>query len=106
MLSPKKQADIINERANKYFIPNIRARYQINIVNDRFDKRYNFFFLKGRPNHFTRSLPLRTLQDEEYDIEYLEAIYRELKKQTNFTIKFICFEGQRWHSNNKLISYS
>lgn len=80
MLSPKKQAGIINERVEKYFIPNIKARYQINIVNDRFDEQYNFFFLKGKPNHFTRSLPLRTLQDEEYDIEYLEAIYRELKK--------------------------
>ncbi|MFT9003198.1 MAG: hypothetical protein ABF991_00655 [Liquorilactobacillus hordei] len=103
MLSAKKQADSINERVNKYFIPNIKARYQINIVNDRFDKRYNFFFLKGKPDHFTRSLPLRTLQGQEYDIEYLEAIYRELKKQTNFTIKFICFNGQRWHSNDREI---
>lgn len=104
MLSPKKQAEIINERANKYFIPNIKARYQINIVYDRFDECYNFFFLKGRPKQITRSLPLRTLQNEEFDIEYLEDIYRELKKQTNFTIKFICFDGQRWHSNGELIS--
>ncbi|MFT8584648.1 hypothetical protein [Liquorilactobacillus hordei] len=103
MLSAKKQADIINERVEKYFIPNIKARYQINIVNDRFDKQYNFFFLKGKPNHFTRSLPLRTLQGDEYDIEYLEAVYRELKKQTNFTIKFICFNDQRWHSNDRKI---
>ncbi|QYH51109.1 hypothetical protein [Liquorilactobacillus hordei] len=103
MISAKKQAEIINERINKYFIPNIRARYQINVTNNIYDKVYGFYFLRGKPNHFTRSTPIRSLKNEEYNIEYLESIIRELEKLTNFTIRYIAFENLRWHSNDKLI---
>ncbi|MFT8836846.1 hypothetical protein [Liquorilactobacillus satsumensis] len=101
METSRRQASIIFERIQKYFKPHIPARYQIQVVNNKFDKKYNFFFVVSKPKRMTRSIPLRTIREQ--DLVYLEAIVTELKKLIKLTIKFIGFDDQRWESNGKLI---
>lgn len=99
--TPKRQAAIIYERIKNYFKPHIPARYQIQVVNDKFDDAYNFFFIVAKPKRMTRSIPLRIIKKR--DLVYLESIVTELKQLTGLSIKYIGFTDERWQSNGKLI---
>ncbi|WP_057871063.1 hypothetical protein [Liquorilactobacillus ghanensis] len=101
MISAERQAKLIAERANKKVIPHVPALYYINIVNNKYGKRYNFFFYSQIKYKMTHSVPIAIL--EKYDIEYLEKVVRELRKLTNLTFRYTDFEDQRWHSNGRLI---
>ncbi len=101
MQPAKNQVDVMEERINHYFKPHITARYQIQIVNDKIDHSFNFFFIFKKGAENTRSVPLRVI--EEYDWIYFEQIVRELRKRVSFTFRLTGFSGQIWQSNGKNI---
>ena len=101
MKTAVQHVDVMEERINHYFKPHIRARYQIQIVNDKFDHSFNFFFLYKMGNENTRSIPIRVIKD--CDWVYFEKIVRELHRRVNFTLRFTGFTGEIWQSNGKMI---
>lgn len=101
MQTASQQVDVMEKRINQYFKPHIRARYQIQIVNNKFDHHFNFFFLYKRGQKNTHSVPIRVVR--EYDWVYFEQIVRELQRRVNFTLRFTGFAGEIWQSNGQKI---
>lgn len=101
MISAKQQVDTMEERIEHYFQPHVRARYQIQIVNNTFDRTFNFFFLYKRGEENTHSIPIKIVR--EYDWVYFEQIVRELQHRVNFTLRFTGFKDQIWQSNGERI---
>ncbi|GKS81068.1 hypothetical protein LPAF129_07530 [Ligilactobacillus pabuli] len=99
MQTAHQQVDVMEQRINQHFKPHIRARYQIQIVNDKFDRHFNFFFLYKRGQENTHSVPIRVIQ--EYDWVYFEEIVTELHRRVNFTLRFTGFQGEIWQSNGR-----
>lgn len=54
MLSEERAGQLIIERIKKRFVKQHNVRYQIQIVNDKIDKRYNVFF--GIVNYYNNGL--------------------------------------------------
>ncbi|WP_427022399.1 hypothetical protein [Pediococcus acidilactici] len=79
-------ARVILQRIQRYFkkIPN--TYYAINIVDDRFDDCYNFFFIVHKKNSRPHSIPLRRVTP--YDLESLKEVVREVRKVYQLTIKY------------------
>ncbi|ANK59793.1 hypothetical protein [Loigolactobacillus backii] len=101
MMQPEQEAKLIFERATKLFKRISRTRYWITIVDDKFDKQYNFFFNSQRKNESSRSIPLHTI--DNYDLGYLEDIITSLQKLTQLTIKYTGFEQQVWPKKQAII---
>lgn len=96
------EAKIILERLQQHFKPHTPARYAILIVDDPFERSYNFFFNIYRPPQLPHSIPLRRITI--YDLEFLEAIVGKIRQKYGFTFIFRNFKQQRWPSNFQLIS--
>ncbi|MDD9323924.1 hypothetical protein [Pediococcus acidilactici] len=94
-------ARVILQRIQRYFkkIPN--TYYAINIVDDRFDDCYNFFFVVHKKNSRPHSIPLRRVTP--YDLESLKEVVREVRKVYQLTIKYTGFttEQIRWLQSPK-----
>lgn len=93
--------EIILGRIEEHFkrVPN--TRYVINVVNDKFDKTYNFFFFIGKKGKQPHSVPLHTVK--KYDLEYLEKIIIELQKHYQLTLDYTGFTNQRWPNSWQII---
>lgn len=80
-------------------IPN--TKYTINVVNDIYDKQYNFFFEIQKRNERMKSLPLHSVKN--YDIENLENIVNEIKEVYKLSFDYTGFTSQRWPNSWKMI---
>ena len=96
-----RDLDIIFSRLDLLFKRVPRTRYWITIANDPYDHSYNVFFNSQKPEERLRSIPLHKLTD--YDLLSLERNVNGLKSNTQLSIKFIGFTGQRWPTSQKLI---
>lgn len=96
-----KDLEIIMGRIQILFKRMNQTFYRIEVVNDKFDSGFNFFFHTQPKNKRVKSVPLHTVK--KYELAYLEQLIKEIQKQTNLSIEFIGFEGMRWESSNRLI---
>ncbi|MCM6810307.1 acetyl-CoA carboxylase [Pediococcus pentosaceus] len=96
-----KDTKIIIGRIKVLFkrIPN--TKYTINVVNDIYNKQYNFFFEIQKWNERMKSLPLHSVKN--YDIENLENIINEIKEVYKLSFDYTGFTGQRWPNTWKMI---
>lgn len=104
MLSEERAAQLIIERIKKKFVKQHNVRYQIQIVNDKIDKRYNIFF--GVVNYYNnglgqqRSWPIIELENYP-DLAYIENVVKIVKKELDFTIRMRGFQGEILQSNGQ-----
>lgn len=96
-----KDLEIIEGRIEILFKRVPGTQYHINIVNDRFEHTYNFFFQSQLKNQRIKSVPLHTYQ--EYDLSKLELLIERLKEFTALSIKYTGFAGQKWPKSGKTI---
>ena len=92
---------LISERMRRLFKPRSQTRYWLQVVNDRYDQCFNFFFNSQRQGERLKSVPLHTLY--HYDLNALEELLRSLRQQTNLTIQLLGFVGLKWPSTQKVI---
>ncbi len=88
------EADLILERIEPLFKRLPHTQYRINIVDNIYDKEYNFFFItlpKGKRQH---SIPLHTIK--VHDLGYLEEVVNAIQKKIQLTIIYTGFTGQVW----------
>ena len=85
----EEDSEIILTRLKVLFKPKSQHRYHIDVVN-------NIYHDKKRE----RSYPLHSIFN--YKIEYLEQVLKLVKQETNLSMAFRGFEGQKWTSG-KLI---
>lgn len=98
-----KDLTIIYQRLTPLFKRISHTRYWLQVVNDPYDRSYNFFFNSQRQNERVKSIPLHKLRD--YDLTILENLITGLKAKTNLTIEFVDFAGMRWPSTQKVIQW-
>ncbi|WP_057803424.1 hypothetical protein [Pediococcus stilesii] len=98
-----RDLDIIMRRIQILFKRMNQTLYRIEVVNDKFDEEFNFFFHIQPKNRRIKSVPLHAVK--KYDLEYLEEIINLIKKQTNLSIEFIGFEDLHWQSNHRMIQH-
>jgi hypothetical protein len=96
-----KDLEIIEGRASKLFKKLPQTIYRINIVNDKFDKTYNFFMEIMPRIKRIKSMPLHTVKN--HDLEYLENLLIEFRKKTTLSFDFVGFQGMVWPSSGKKI---
>lgn len=96
-----KDLEIIEGRIELLFKRVPGTLYHINVVNDRFDHTYNFFFQSQPQNQRIKSVPLHTCQ--EYDLSKLERLIEKLKTYTALNIEYTGFAGQKWPNSGKSI---
>lgn len=95
--SSEQAAKTITTRISQLFKPGVNQYLRIDVVNNRFTRQYNFFYDIRKKQTRERSIPLHSLT--EYRLEYLESVVAQIQKQTQLTIRFSGFEGQRWPSD-------
>ncbi|MFT8606515.1 MAG: acetyl-CoA carboxylase [Liquorilactobacillus ghanensis] len=96
------EARLISRRITQYFKPHIKARYQILVVNNKFDQTFNFFFELQQPPQLPHSFPLHRVT--HYDLAYLEEIIKQLQSEYGFTFTFRNFTGLFWPNAQQAIS--
>ncbi|MFZ2352299.1 acetyl-CoA carboxylase [Paucilactobacillus nenjiangensis] len=96
----EEDSEIILTRLKVLFKPKSQHRYHIDVVNNIYGKSYNFFFDVYHDKKRERSYPLHSIFN--YKIEYLEQVLKLVKQETNLSMAFRGFEGQKWTSG-KLI---
>ncbi|MCT3019913.1 acetyl-CoA carboxylase [Pediococcus pentosaceus] len=96
-----KDLEIIEGRIEVLFKRVPGTQYRINVVNDRFDHTYNFFFQSQPQHQRIKSVPLHTYQ--EYDLSKLERLIEKLKTYTALSIEYTGFAEQKWPSSGKAI---
>jgi len=101
VIAMNRDLDTIMSRAEILFKRSRNTRYWIMISNDPYDKCFNFFFNSQRKNERLRSVPLHTIR--EYNLAILEEIINQLRKQTNFSIEFVGFAGQKFPKSQRII---
>lgn len=92
---------LITERLAQSFKRLSRTHYWIEIAKDPYDCQYNFFFNSQRVGQRLKSIPLHSV--ETYELQYLESLLQELRKETQLTIKFVGFTGEKWPGSQRLI---
>ena len=97
----KEDMTVIMGRINILFKRKLQTFYRIEVVNDKFDHTYNFFFRTQPKNQRISSVPLHTIKN--YDLTYLEKLINRIQKQTNLSIEYIGFENLKWPTTNQLI---
>ncbi|MFD1319123.1 acetyl-CoA carboxylase [Loigolactobacillus zhaoyuanensis] len=97
----QQAAKLIQQRIQRYFKPQTRQRYQIDVVNNIYGPTYNFFLNIQVPQQRERSLPLHRLQ--VYQLNYLENVITLLQNTTQLTFNFIDFKQLRWPDKQTLI---
>lgn len=97
-----KDLEIIEGRARILFKKLPQTIYRINIVNDKFDENYNFFMEIKPRNKRIKSMPLHTVNN--YNLEYLENLLVELRKQIALSLLFCwisrCDLAEQWQKNS------
>lgn len=88
-----KDTKIIIERIKVLFKRILNTKYTSNVVNDIYDKQYNFFFEIQKRNERMKSLQLHSVKN--YDIENLENIINEIKEVYKLSFDYTGFTGQR-----------
>lgn len=85
-----KDVKIILKRIQQHFkrVPN--TIYKINVVDDRFDKCYNFFIYIEKRGKRQHSIPLRTIKN--YDIDYLKEVISGIKEHYQLTFTYTGFK--------------
>lgn len=96
-----KDTKIIIGRIKVLFKRILNTKYTINVVNDIYDKQYNFFFEIQKRNERMKSLPLHSVKN--YDIENLENIINEIKEVYKLSFDYTGFTGQRWPNSWQMI---
>lgn len=96
-----KDLEIIEGRIELLFKRVPGTLYHINVVNDRFDHTYNFFFQSQPQRQRIKSAPLHTYQ--EYDLSKLELLIKKLQEYTVLSIEYTGFTGHKWPSSGKII---
>lgn len=92
---------LIEERITILFKRRSKTRYWLQVVDDPYDRTYNFFFNSQRKWERQKSVPLHTIA--QHDLSYLETIIVALQSFTQLTIQYDGFTGQRWPSSFQLI---
>jgi len=92
---------ILLERIRGLFKLQYRTRYWVMLVDDHFDKTYNFFFHYQRKQQRERSIPLHAVKT--YNLEYLEKLIADLRSVYHFNITYVGFEDEYWPSTHRLI---
>lgn len=84
-----KDVKIILERIHENFkrVPN--TIYKINVVDDRFDKCYNFFIYIEKRGKRPHSIPLRTIKN--YNMDYLKEVVSGIKEHYQLTFTYTGF---------------
>ncbi|KAF0362518.1 hypothetical protein GBP13_08485 [Pediococcus acidilactici] len=84
-----KDVKIILERIHENFkrVPN--TIYKINVVDDKFDKTYNFFIYIAKRGKRPHSIPLRTIKN--YDMDYLQEVISGIKEHYQLTFTYTGF---------------
>lgn len=92
---------IIMERIYQYFTRRRQTLYWLQVVNDRYDKTYNFFINIQPQGKRVHSIPLHTV--EQYNLSYLEKIINEIQKNIHLSFMYDGFTGQKWPTTQELI---
>ncbi|MYV05243.1 acetyl-CoA carboxylase [Furfurilactobacillus milii] len=96
-----KDLDLICQRIDELFLRQYNTRYWLQIVDDPYDKTYNFFFDSLKKAHREKSVPLHTVTI--YDLTYLEELVEDIQKHTQLSIQFEGFTGQHWPKSQRII---
>lgn len=92
---------IIIERIQKNFTRRPRTKYWLQVVNDTYDRTYNFFINIQPKSKRMHSIPLHTV--ENYNLLYLEQLIDRISKQFHLTISYDGFTGIKWPVKQELI---
>lgn len=92
---------IIISRIETYFIRRRDTEYYLQVVNDKYDETYNFFFNISPRGKRVHSIPLHTVED--YRLLYLEKLINKIFEKYQFSIKYDGFVGLRWPLSQELI---
>lgn len=103
-LNDEKYDKLVNkmlENLQPYFkLQKINTIYSIHVVDNPYQKKYNFFFVIVKKKQRTRSIPIGILHD--YRMEALEELCHQLKQKVDFTLRFENFEAQTWDDGRKV----
>lgn len=94
-LTPSREAQIIIQRALERFSYHQHVRYRLLIVNDSYNRQYNFFLEWRRPVERSRSVPLHSVH--EYDVAYLQQVLVFVQRQIGFSVVLRDFEQSDIH---------
>ena len=90
LLTPSREAQIIIQRALERFSYHQHVRYCLLVVNDSYNRQYNFFLEWRRPVERSRSVPLHSVH--EYDLAYLKQVLGFVQKRIGFSVALRDFE--------------
>ncbi|MQS76294.1 acetyl-CoA carboxylase [Lactobacillus halodurans] len=96
-----KDFQIIMERIKANFTRKRDTRYWLQIVNDPFDRTFNFFINTQYRKKRMHSVPLHTIN--VYNLSYLEKIVVQITKKIHLTIVYDGFMGLKWPEQQELI---
>lgn len=97
----RETADLIIGRLQQLFKPQSKRQYKLVVVNDMYDDGFNFFFDTKHSIKSERSVSLATIEGR--DLEFLEKTIRLVKKETNLSIEYVEFDGERWPISQRAI---
>jgi len=92
---------IILERIQLNFTRRKDTEYYLQVVDDSYDRTYNFFINIQPRGKRVHSIPLHTV--EEYELSYLEKIINKIMEQYKFSITYDGFVGKKWPLKQELI---
>lgn len=102
METVKESARIILKRLAQYFKRVPHTEYCIVIVDDSFDRSFNFFIDIKRRQFRQRSIPLHSVTN--YSLDNLEQVLHIIRASTNLPIHFRNFQGRSWPISGHRIS--
>ncbi len=93
---------IIVQRLQSHFKRLPHTRYCMVVVNNGYDRQYNFFIEISHRQRCTRSIPLHSITD--YSLVNLERVIQQIHHQNQLPIHFCGFDDQqRWPASGRLI---
>lgn len=92
---------IIEERLDAQFKRQANTIYWIDIANNIYAKKFNFFLSSQFKQLPQRSIPLHSL--ENYQLDYLEEVVTELRQHTQLTFKYYGFLNLIWPKSQRII---
>lgn len=92
---------IIEERLNKQFKRQANTLYWLDIANNIYAQKFNFFLSSQFNKLPQRSIPLHSI--DHYQLDYLEKIINKLKQDTQLTFKYYGFVNLVWPSSQRII---
>lgn len=102
METPNDSAKLIVQRLQSHFKRLPHTRYWMVVVNNSYDRQYNFFIEMSHRQRCTRSIPLHSITD--YSLINLEHVIQQVHLQNKLPIHFRGFgDQQRWPESGRLI---